>query len=268
MPPYVPASTSDECVAVFVDDEQQLLTTTSSDGPTSNAAEVEKQVPAAALAAEEKADDEATGSNSTIIVFDWDDTLYPSSWVHGNGYDLVNAELSDLSEQERSLLAAFEDIILIVLDRAMRLGKVMIVTDAEQDWVELSASIFMPRVAALLERSSVLVVSARSSFERKHPFQPSEWKRETFVKYVYGYHSNAVDFFPRNIISVGDGPNERAALHSLVNSVPGLLGKCVKLVTRPTVEELHVQMEMLLGFLTYICRSADPLDLQLSKEKV
>ncbi len=56
----------------------------------------------------------------------------------------------------------------------MKHGNVLIITNAETGWVELSCKKFMPRVQPYLQNLRVL--SARSAFEALYPDSPSDWK--------------------------------------------------------------------------------------------
>jgi len=56
-------------------------------------------------------------------------------------------------------------------------GHVVVITNAERGWVELSCSKFMPSVMKLLNLPMVRVISARSTFERQYPSSTIEWKR-------------------------------------------------------------------------------------------
>jgi len=54
-------------------------------------------------------------------------------------------------------------------------GHVIIVTNAERGWVELSCSTFLPNVLKVLRNCKV--ISARSTFEPYYPQSAIEWKR-------------------------------------------------------------------------------------------
>lgn len=71
-------------------------------------------------------------------------------------------------------LEALQASVVLLLKRAQLFGKVMIITNAETGWVELSAKRFMPEVVPYL--ADLDVFSARSHFEALAPDSPSEWK--------------------------------------------------------------------------------------------
>ena len=76
-----------------------------------------------------------------VIFFDWDDTCFPSTFLGSNGFgldtstDLLGADLAQ-SLQE------LETCVVGLLEFAMQCGTVIIVTNAEKGWVELSAKVF------------------------------------------------------------------------------------------------------------------------------
>lgn len=109
---------------------------------------------------------------ATVLVFDWDDTLLCSSWLAQNGYRLDYPEVIPAATMKQ--LETLQASVVSLLARARTYGKVMIITNAETGWVELSAKRFMPDVLPAL--ADVEVFSARSNFESLAPESPSEWK--------------------------------------------------------------------------------------------
>ena len=71
-------------------------------------------------------------------------------------------------------LAVLQDGVISLINRAQQLGSVIIITNAETGWVELSCKKFMPRVAPLL--TNIKILSARSTYEALFPDSPSDWK--------------------------------------------------------------------------------------------
>jgi hypothetical protein len=108
----------------------------------------------------------------TCIIFDWDDTLLSSSWLAQNGLRLDSPDI--LPAEAVAQLRVLEESVASLMERALACGNVVIITNAETGWVELSCKKFMPRVQSFLTR--VKVLSARSTFESLYPDSPSDWK--------------------------------------------------------------------------------------------
>merc|ERR1719160_1844633 len=100
-------------------------------------------------------------SDVTLIILDWDDTLLPSTWLQQHGLNIVGPLLP--TEEQRALLAQVAKFVIKTLRRAKKLGQVIIITNGEKGWVELSCSKFLPGVLPLLE--GIKILSARSTYE-------------------------------------------------------------------------------------------------------
>ncbi|CAE7840823.1 URA1, partial [Symbiodinium necroappetens] len=90
------------------------------------------------LAAKEDSDveDDVEGrhqfsAEETLIIFDWDDTVMPSSWVMEEGLSL---EGEDFTPEQQAKLSELARLATQTLTLAMRLGTVLLVTNAEHGW--------------------------------------------------------------------------------------------------------------------------------------
>merc|ERR1719181_518468 len=127
----------------------------------------------------------------------------------------------------------------MTLRRAKRLGQVMIVTNGEKGWVELSCSKFVPKVAPLLE--GIKIVSARSAYGHMQPLSPLHWKRMAFRKEIALFFEvptmlSELDC-QKNIASIGDSMQERTALME-ATADRDCWTKSLKLRERPSPEQL------------------------------
>jgi len=193
----------------------------------------------------------------TLLFFDWDDTLFPTSWIQQQG--LCSAEALPNDEQRAQLQMVAESASRM-LQEALQIGTVIIVTNAEQGWVEMSCSQWMPSVAHLLEK--VDIVSARSTYESKSRF-PSEWKRLAFACEVELFYGATTDSQPRNIISLGDALYEQLALTAVTKGVPNCCGKSLKFLPSPTVGQLIEEHQLVSGCLLDVAEQSDDLDVEV-----
>lgn len=65
-------------------------------------------------------------------------------------------------------LSELDDVADELLIKSKQFGKVYIVTNAAQGWVELSANRFLPKVYQTLQRD-VTIISARTKYEKLYP---------------------------------------------------------------------------------------------------
>lgn len=218
--------------------------------PTSDAAAASGSVPTMVTA--------AAAAAQTCIVFDYDDTILASSWLAQNGLRLDgNEPVPAEAQKQLSQLAASAAKLL---QHAQAYGEVVIITNAETGWVELSAKKFMPSLLPILAKTRV--ISARSTYESQYS-SPLEWKIAAFSNELAYTFGKATDT-PKNIISVGDSVHERAALQKVTAGIPSVLAKSLKLVERPTIEQLQRQLDLILSCFDEIVNHKGALDLMLT----
>jgi len=122
-----------------------------------------------------------------VIIFDWDDTICPSSFV-----DQCKIESSkDLPLYLKNIFHEVGKSAEKCLNAASLHGEVIIITNADDGWVKFSAERFIPKLLPCLERYRI--VSARTRYERFYPNQPLCWKAAAFaheVNEIYSASSN------------------------------------------------------------------------------
>lgn len=203
----------------------------------------------------------AAGSASRVIVFDWDDTLMASSWIDRE--KLLNTpSFGDLSAPLQEQFGALEEHVGWCLAAALKVGTVVIITNAEAGWVEYSAKRFMPRLLPLLQ--TMRVVSARSTYERFYPGAPLCWKAAAFAHEANQVFSGAGSdgAVAREIISFGDSNEERTAVKIAAGQLDAT-AKSIKFVDLPNPEQLRKQVETVTSWLTWVCSHTAELDLML-----
>lgn len=203
-----------------------------------------------------------------VIFFDWDDTLMASSAIAKLGLcpKYIN-EKPEIPDSVRAELKELEESVLQLLETALSYGRVVIVTAAETGWVELSASLFMPRLVSFLN-TRIKVISARSTYEYLYPDYPRRWKVEAFNHEIFpawGEEDSAS--IPRHVISLGDGPTERAALINVkMQAMDACYGKSMKFIAYPKISELQLEVELILANMDHLCTHEGDLDLQITWE--
>lgn len=189
-----------------------------------------------------------------ITIFDYDDTFLPSSWLT----HLIQLKVP-FTEEIKKQLELVDESASSLLQEAMCHSTVIIVTNAEQGWVEESSRIFMPKFHSLLNR--ITVISARSQYETSYPSSSSLWKELTFRDEISKLSS--FSDFP-SILSIGDSLHEREAVFSYGRNNSRCLVKSIKLIELPTPVNLASQQKIILNSLSSMIYSSERLDLKLS----
>merc|ERR1719311_1550888 len=165
-----------------------------------------------------------------MIVFDWDDTLCPSHWIRSNRPALHYFHPCPNNPKYKKPLLELSEVVCNVLRLAAEIGNIVIITNAQVNWVETSARNFMPSVSPLLQQLNCHIVYARAAFEMdlsgnspKHKpkinFEynynaniPQQWKNEAFMTEMTRFYSKYQAQSWKNVISIGDQCCERDAV--------------------------------------------------------
>lgn len=178
----------------------------------------------------------------TLTLYDWDDTFLPSTYLASQGMRVD--ETDQLPQKLADELADLERIVIKILEEALRYGIVKVITNAEEGWVELSGARFMPKLTNFIQKHSIKIVSARTTYEADFPDSPSCWKTAAFAAEV---DDSFPDMDGLNVLVLGDSLSERDAAHALASRMPTSCVKSVKLVERPNVTQLQRQIALLHG---------------------
>lgn len=186
----------------------------------------------------------------TCFVFDWDDTILPTSWLERiQGFTGGASLRPEVQRQIAGLCSA----VVQTLNLALSMGRVILITNSAPGWVDHSCTIFMPQIHPLIRGFKCCA---------KPPSVPLTFKNTAFRKECGQI---------KNLISVGDGESERTAslrLHANPERkfAPGgedrQIIKSLKLVELPTCQQLIVQHEMLQQRLQDIALYQGSLDLK------
>jgi len=183
---------------------------------------------------------------STLIIFDWDDTLLPSSWLRTLG--LLENPYAFLSDDVTRQLDELSILVVAAIKDAQKYGRVIIITNGMRGWVEKSCHQFMPRAEDCV--TDLTIISAQSSYDYLYANLPMEWKRIAF---------QVESFNATNIISIGDSQCEQEAVKSLMSPIK--LTKAVKLSDRPTPELVKLQLILIAKILGGIVKHGDNMDI-------
>jgi hypothetical protein len=192
----------------------------------------------------------------TLIIFDWDDTLFPTTWIVRN-----NINLSE-EETKNKFIVYFSKLDMLlykIFSECMKYGTIFIVTNASFRWVETSSEI-LPNTKKLLNKY-IKVISARDRYQEEFPTEVSMWKKLSFQDLVSKYFNK----FPfQQIISIGDADHEFYALIDLYNEssiTKHRLLKTIRLIREPQFDFLIDQLEVLNKSIHKILKNKNHMDL-------
>lgn len=194
-----------------------------------------------------------------IFVFDWDDTLFCSSFIFPNG---SSGNDKRITQKEMTQINNLDNIVHSILTKSLSYGEVYIITNASCGWVEFASSRFYKKTVELL--SKLKIVSARNKNEKLTPGVPKYWKLETFMDTLLKGNFFGV----LNLISVGDSIIEMEAAKFLSSSLRNCVLKTVKMQEAPSLKDLIKQLELIDNRLDKIYSAPKSLTIRVEKKKV
>ena len=177
----------------------------------------------------------------TLVIFDWDNTLFPSTFLASNSCTLLCSTVPTSIQEQISKL---EQNAISIITTAQQHGQVAIITNAESTWVELSCHKYFPNLFPILE--SITIISAQTTFKPYHPNDPTQWKLLAFEKLINDNpHIN-------HIVSIGDSDYEHDACRHIAKTNPNITTKLIKLTELPSIDIMYLQMSLIIKAFTNI----------------
>ena len=200
----------------------------------------------------------------TLIILDWDDTLFPTTWVTSGNIDIKNiGKNPTLVSYFKNLDIELEELFKILIN----LGHVMIITNAQLNWINISSTI-LPLTSKFLKTNNkslkpVEVISARA-FATPYSENPNDWKKITFEYIILNAYKNKKY---NNVISIGDAEYEYNALVNLYNqdSKNYKLLKSIKFIKYPPKKILIDQIKVIKRVIRKACIVKKHLDLNFKQ---
>ena len=196
--------------------------------------------------------------HNSIIIFDWDDTLLPTSFLTPGGIFDENLKIS-LIESEK--ISKLEQVILKLLSEAIEKGNVYIITNAGNGWVEYSANRFYPSIMPVLGK--IKIISARGLYEKIYPGNSRQWKIEAFLNLKKHVNMKLVT----NIICIGDSLFEMEAGRILASKFSEAFIKTIKFREAPQLDELLKQLRLVCVQFGTIYSSIKNLTIRVERKK-
>ena len=197
-------------------------------------------------------------SHNSIIIFDWDDTLFPTSSLTKNG---IYIDYNNLTEKEKEKISNLEELVLNVLTLSIEKGDTFIITNAGKGWVEFSSMKYYPKIKNVLEK--IKIISARENYENKYPNDSQKWKMLSFLDVQKNLNCNLVT----NIICLGDSFIEIQAGLKLASMFTQAFIKVVKFRESPKFDELIKQLKLIYNQFNTIYSSVKNLTIKVEKKK-
>ena len=195
-----------------------------------------------------------TDKNKTLIFIDWDDTFFPTSWVFDQGIEIMDP---NIREKYSKIFRELDLLIYNFLNKIEKYGKVIIITNAMPEWVQLSCSLLTDTNKAM---KNIPILSAKKLYKEKTSNQKI-WKTMCFND-ILKSHTQKIKI--TNIISIGDAFYEYDALVNLYrvqkNHHERFL-KAIQLTRYPSYKKLYEQLHIMYNCIEHVCLHKNHLDI-------
>eukprot|EP00484_Ammonia_sp_Unknown_P030306 CAMPEP_0197034136 /NCGR_PEP_ID=MMETSP1384-20130603/12332_1 /TAXON_ID=29189 /ORGANISM="Ammonia sp." /LENGTH=417 /DNA_ID=CAMNT_0042464021 /DNA_START=103 /DNA_END=1356 /DNA_ORIENTATION=+ len=224
----------------------------------------------------------------TLVIFDWDDTLHPTSALNESGCKL------DMEEVRKFCLFVYETLLTMI--RLYGSSNIYIVSNADKLWIEkclnqLSGGYFV-NIYHLISLYDIQIISAKNEFSSRYPNDSTKWKqlafehlvKEHYLKYnqkLYLHHienqhndsclqKKAKQF---SVVCIGDSQHEYIAskrvIHRLNAEKPDekkILLHRIKLLQNPSLKQL-IEQYSLIKKIAYLFKSEiEEIDIDYARE--
>lgn len=195
-------------------------------------------------------------NETTLIILDWDDTLFPTTWIHKNNVNIFNNKKLLYDKFFKHL----DTLLHKLFQKMTKYGTVIIITNALLNWIDISLTL-LPNLSQLFKNKEIQLVSARGEYSHITK-DPELWKKLAFKnelkKISEKKHIN-------NVISMGDAEYEYFALINLYeqNKKDFKLLKSVKFIRYPSIIQIYSQVDSAIKFIFEVCKEPGQLDLEL-----
>jgi hypothetical protein len=214
-------------------------------------------------------------NKSTLIIYDWDDTLFPTTIVVRNKLGQLSMQLEHLShvinkvDKIKLELIALDKQIYKLLEKSMRMGYTVIITNASRSWIKETSSKYYPATYSLMMKYNIPVISAREFSSNNDIKDSNEWKNVTFKYFLTTFMSknNKIS----NILSFGDSLFEKKALEKYGHHINSnnqnnkVHIKTIKYINTPNVLNLLKENMLIYNNLEHIVNKNGNSDIYLER---
>ena len=207
-------------------------------------------------------------NNKTVVILDWDDTLFPTSAFHNKLFknDFDGNSLQMLSQR-----------VLAIIKRCCLLYgslNTFIVTNGSKGWVQESLKTIMKycrdnniqnsfgEISKLITRNFICILSANHLYSKQFPKQTILWKYYTF--YTIANFKNA-DI----MISIGDSYDEYVASQHVKKTNDSIKSlHRLRLTEQPKISEMNEQFKLILKLLDILPQHNEEFDVDINQLKL
>ena len=188
--------------------------------------------------------------SKTLLIFDFDDTLFCTKYLDTFALpyqDIFTCKVS-LEQMNSCLAREIKELESAILDLFINLGQncdIVIISNADLKWINNCLTHFLPDLNDYLTENEIKIHSAKNSFS-KFVKAPTDWKLQCFKKVIDELYEDDL-FYDLNVISIGDGKEEKKAVFNLAKDLKlrKLRTKFIRMISFPSAASIVLQLKYL-----------------------
>ena len=200
--------------------------------------------------------DKGRKTHNSLFIFDWDDTLFPTSFVINEGI----IEQNNLSQELKNNFDILEKNITNIINFALSKGDVYIITNSSNAWFKYSFDKYFTNLKNIFNK--INIISARDEYKHIYPGENKIWKEKAFLSLRKNINTNLVT----NIICFGDSLIELEAVKLLASKLNECFIKRIKFKQNPEIEDLIKQLNLVNSKIDYIYSKAKNLSITIEQK--
>jgi len=189
--------------------------------------------------------------SKTLIIFDFDDTLFCTKY-----FDTFSIPYKDIFNNMISLeeinpglvieLKQLENTILQLFNNLQKKYDIIIISNAEIKWINNCMTYFFEQLNEYINENKIKIYSAKNIFSKLIK-DKSKWKIKCFKKAIKELYKDDINI-DLNVISIGDGIEEKEAVFNLTKNIEfnkKIRPKYIKMISFPSVSSIILQLKYL-----------------------
>ena len=187
----------------------------------------------------------------TLLIFDFDDTLFCTKY-----FDTFSLPYKDIFTCRVSLeeinpclireLKQLESSIIDLFSGVIQNYDIVIISNADMTWINNVLTHFLEELKEYINENDIKIYSAKNMFS-KFSKNKTDWKIKCFKKVIKEIYKNDLTYTELNIISIGDGSEEKKAVFSLskINNFHKINQKFIRCISYPSAATIILQLNYL-----------------------
>lgn len=195
---------------------------------------------------------------NSIIIYDWDDTLFATTYLMEKGY--LNENEIEICESDYLLLAKLEFCVLRLLTISINTkSDIYIISNSSIEWIESLINKYFPSLEKIIDK--IKIISAREQYETEYPGDSNIWKKKAFQNLKKQYDNDS----PINILNFGDSLIDIDAGGYLMKLFKESYLKSIKLRESPSITDLIKQLTLSTNQFNNVFKSIKNLIVRVEK---